>query len=132
MAVRGVVGRGQRVVTMPGRMPPRYRSNPMTHADNLLGVGTGNIVWGDYETQFYYFPVQFRDGLDRPPARRIEEVALGQDERADDWAELLDRHHRSIDVLVLWGADPLLVAIGDRWFRTVLRDGDVQVLRPRL
>jgi hypothetical protein len=132
MAVRGVVGRGQRVVTLPGRMPPRYRANPLRHADNLLGVGTGNIVWGDYETQFYYFPVQFRDGLDRPPARRIEEVALGQDERAADWAELLDRHHRSIDVLVLWGADPLLVAIGDHWFRTVFRDGDMQVLRRRL
>ncbi len=131
MAARGVVGRNQRVVALPGRMPPRYRANPMMHADNLLGVGTGNIVWSDYETQFYYFPVQFRDGLDRPPARRIEEVALGQAGRAADWADLLDRHHRSIDVLVLWGADPLLVATAGRWFRTVFRDGDVRVLRPR-
>jgi hypothetical protein len=131
MGARRAVGGERTVVGLPAEMPRRFRANPLLHADNLLGVGTGNIVWSNYETQFYYFPVQFRDGLDRPPSGEIEEVVLGKVPPAEGWAKLLRRHHRKIDVLVVWGSDPKLDAISDRWFRPVFREGSVRVLQHR-
>jgi hypothetical protein len=33
----------------------------VSHADALLGIGTGNIVWNNYAATEYYFPVKYRD-----------------------------------------------------------------------
>jgi len=52
-------------------MNTRFRSNPLLHADNLLGIGTGNIIWNNYETRYYYFPVQFRPEVARPTEPKV-------------------------------------------------------------
>ena len=57
---------GQRIGTLLVQIRSRFRANPLIHADNWLGVGTGNILWSNYEAQFYYFPVQFRDRIACP------------------------------------------------------------------
>jgi hypothetical protein len=108
----------------------------LLHADCLLGVGTGNIIWGNYETRYYYFPIQFRPGLERPDAGTLEAIALEDDPRntaarAAEWEELLARHHTVIDVLVVWGSDPRLDAIHARWFRRVADDGGLQIFTRR-
>ena len=132
---RRAIGRERRVGTLLIDIGTRFRSNPVRHADCLLGVGTGNVVWSDYETIHYYFPVQVRDGVDRPPARDFEDVALMTDpldarERARRWAGLLDRHHSSIDVLAVWGRDPQMEAICGRWFdlTPMYADGALRIL----
>ena len=61
-----LVGRGQRIAPLLTAIRSRFRPNPLLHADSWLGVGTGNILWSNYEARHYYFPVQFRPGLDRP------------------------------------------------------------------
>jgi hypothetical protein len=130
------VGRNQRVGTLLIGIRGRYRANPLMHADCLLGVGTGNVLWSNYETAHYYFPVQFRDDVPRPPAGEFEQIARldGPGEgpaRAERWGSLLADHHGSIDTLVVWGADPALDAINARWFgpHPIYQAGGVRILR---
>ncbi len=135
---RALVGRGQRVATLlvNAKLPGRPRANPLLHADCLLGIGTGNIVWSNYETRYYYFPVQFRAGLDRPDSIVLEAIAVQDDPhdaapRADNWERVLSRYHAAIDVLVVWGREPRLDAINANWFRPVAEDGLLRILRHR-
>jgi hypothetical protein len=128
------VGRGQRVATLLLGIKTRFRANPLLHADCALGVGTGNTIWGDYETRFYYFPVRFRPGLDRPDPAELEAIALSDAPefagiRACRWACLLDQHRDAIDVILVWGSDPALDALHVRAYRIVYIDGPVRVLR---
>lgn len=130
------VGRGQRIGTLLVGIRGGYRSNPLLHADNLLGLGTGNVVWSNYETRFYYFPVQVRPEIRHPSALEFEQVAILEGpgharDRADRWGRLLADHHGAVDVLVVWGSDPALDALNERWFRTVYREDPMRVLRRR-
>jgi hypothetical protein len=123
-----VVGRNRRIATRLTLQPPPFRSNPLLHADCLLGVGTGNVLWSDYETRFYYFPVQFRPGLDHPDPAELEWIARTDDpDRARRWAALLERHDAAIDVVVAWGDDPVLDAITARRFPAIRFAGPVRV-----
>ena len=108
----------------------------MFHADNLLGLATGNVVWNNYETRFYYFPVHFRSGLSRPDPEEMEAVNIADnpgaaDARASRWERLLREHLDAIDVLVVFGRDPRLDAINARWFHDVGREGPVRILLPK-
>ena len=103
------IGSGKRVGTLLVGIEGRFRSNPMMHADCLFGIKADNVVWNNYETAHYYFPVKVRPGLDHPPALEFEKVALAptapgeSPERARNWEELLatarfrgDRRHRGV------------------------------------
>jgi hypothetical protein len=130
------VGHGQRVATLLITTKSRFRPNPLLHADNWLGVDTGNVVWNNYETGHYYFPVHFRSGIDRPLPGDLEWVSLHEEpkeaaERASGWNEILSLHAHSIDVVVVWKSDPALEAITTRWFDEVERRGDIHIFRRR-
>jgi hypothetical protein len=130
---RDAVGRGRRVAYLPASIRSRFRANPLLHVDNWLGVDTDNIVWGNYETRHYYFPVQFRAGIDRPSPDELEDI-IRQDApvdapaRADAWRDLLAREAGAIDVLVTFKGEPGLDAVTGRIFREVVRRGEVRVL----
>jgi hypothetical protein len=130
------VGYGRRIATRLTMARHPFRANPLLHADGALGVGTGNVVWSDYEARFYYFPVGFRPGLDRPDPAGLEWVALHDEpaeaaERTRRWASLLERHHDAIDVVLTWGDDPALDAANARWYRPVEVGAPVRVwVRP--
>jgi len=114
----------------------KFRANPLLHADCLLGLGTGNIVWGNYETRYYYFPIQFRTEVARPDSFELEQIALQDDPhdadaRARRWERLLRQHHATIDGLVVGGTDPRLDAIHARWFVPTASDSPIHVLRHR-
>jgi len=130
------VGAGRRVATLLIGVRGRFRANPLLHADNLLGVEGRNVLWSNYETRHYYFPVQFRPGLCRPDAGELEAIALMDDprdapRRADRWRRLVAAYADAIDVLVVWGSDPGLDAIDAGRFEAVHRDGPLRVLRRR-
>ncbi len=132
--VANAVGHDQRIASILVDIRGRSRANPLLHADNLLGIGTGNIIWNNYETNHYYFPVQFRAGLDRPPALELEQITKldsSPSERAHRWERILAQYHQSIDILVMWGTEPQIDAINDRWFETSFINGPVRVLRHR-
>ncbi len=129
-------GRGQRVATLLLQTRGKFRANPLWHADNLLGINTGNILWNNYETRHYYFPVQFKPGNDRPSADEMERIAtLDQPQdaqkRIDAWTHLLQEHHASIDTLVVWGDAPAFDAINERWFRAEPSQGKLRIFRHR-
>lgn len=127
------IGRGRRIATLLAAGRSRFRANSLLHADCALGVGTGNVIWADYEALYYYFPVRFLDGLDHPDPREFEVIALMVDPdqvaaRALRWARLLAAHRPSIDVVVAWNPDPALDAVNEReGFVLSARDGPVRV-----
>jgi hypothetical protein len=115
----------------------RYRSNPLLHVDNMLGVGTGNIIWSNYESGYYFFPVQVKTADLHPQAVQFEEVAILDDpedasKRAELWEGLLAQHHRGMDVLVVWGSDPRLDALNARWFEPRVQINRLRVLRRKV
>jgi hypothetical protein len=137
IAASDLVGRNQRIAPLLIGIRSRFKANPLLHADSWLGVGTGNILWSNYEARYYYFPVQFRPGLDRPDPKDFERLSLTSDPRPGEtcvrlWEQLLSRHGRSIDRVVAWQSDPLLDAITGRWFELVAERGDVRVFAPRV
>jgi hypothetical protein len=131
---RDAVGKGQKIATLLVSTKSRFRPNPLLHADNWLGVDTGNVVWNNYETAHYYFPVHFQPGIDRPEPGDLEWVSLHEgaseaSDRASAWEQILSQHPDSIDVVVVWKSDPALDSITRRWFDQVERRGDVNIFR---
>ena len=121
---RDAVGRKQRVATLWIDIRTRFRANPLLHADNLLGIGTGNIIWNNYETPYYYFPVQFRQGLARPLSTDFEEIAIREgpenaEIRLSIWKRIVTQHLKEIDAVVVWGSDPQTRRVQ----RAMVRDG---------
>jgi hypothetical protein len=132
-----LIGRKQRIATLLVSSRGRFRANPLLHAENWLGVDTGNVVWNNYEARHYYFPVQFRPEIERPDSGDLESISIHDDPndpkakaaRLRDWEELLDRHAKSIDVVLFWKSDPELEAITRRWFNLAQQTGDVRIFK---
>jgi hypothetical protein len=136
LSARPHVGEGRRVGTLLLDLRGNYRANPLLHLDSLLGVGTGNIIWSNYESAFYYFPVRVRADAPHPPIRDFEAISMrdapGEAEtRAELWRDLIERYHDLIDVIVTWGQDPRIDVIQARWYRPVFQQGKVHVYRRR-
>lgn len=98
-----------------------FRVNPLLHAESWLGVDTRAIVWSNYESAFYYFPVQIAPGVPHPPVLGFEAVSIldSPDDaqvQAGAWADLLALHHDAIDLLVIQGHNPWLEAITALWY----------------
>lgn len=129
------VGRGVRIVGLLGDLRTRFRINPVLHAPDWLGVVGGNVVWNNYETRHYYFPVQFKPGLVRPDSIKLEDIALAVPPRRGEgvslWEGELSRAHDAVDVVVAWRSYPELDAVTARWFEPAERLGDVTIWRRR-
>jgi hypothetical protein len=129
-----VIGRNQRIVTLLVTSRSRFRANPLLHAEDWLGVGSGNVIWNNYEALHYYFPVQFRPEIKHPHAGDLELVSIHDDpkykaSRIRDWEKILIDYRDSIDVVLIWKRDKELEGITKRWFELVERRGNVQVFR---
>jgi hypothetical protein len=136
MRAGDLLGRNQRIATLLIRIRCPFRANPVLHADGWLGVGTGNILWSNYEARYYYFPVRFRPGMEHPDPHDFEHVAITTDPRPTEmglrlWNQILSEHHRSIDRVVAWRSDPLLDEITERWYEPVARRGEICVFARR-
>jgi hypothetical protein len=134
---RALIGRGQRVGSLFLERLDGFRGNAPLHADLLLGIETGNILWSNYEAANYYFPVHFRAGAAGPPPDESEAVSWAGfdghlDERAARWRALVERYHGAMDFLVVWGEpDAAIAAVNARWFVPVGERGRLRVLRHR-
>jgi hypothetical protein len=132
------LGRGARVGTLLVGIKSRFRSNPLLHADCQFGAKADDVVWSNYETAYYYFPVKVRPGLDHPPAPEFERVALldgpaDGPERARRWEVLIDEHLGAIDTILEWCPEPDLAldAINARHYDRSFIDGPVRVWNRR-
>jgi hypothetical protein len=129
-----LVGRDQRVVTLLVSSRGRFRANPLLHAEDWLGVDTGNVIWNNYEAVHYYFPVQFRRVFEGPHPGDLERISIDEDTenkagRLRDWEDVLTTHASSIDVVLFWKNDPELETITKRWFAAEQQMGAVRVYR---
>ena len=113
------------------------RASSLLHADCLLGIGTGAVVWANYESAFYYFPVQVRPGVTHPPILEFEEIARmdrpeDSADRARRWRRLLLSHADQVDTVMLWSdEDVSLDSYGLGPFVETYREGLVRILRRR-
>lgn len=133
VALGPAVGRGQRVATLLTDVRTRFRVNSLLHADCWLGISDGAILWSNYETRYYYFPVQFRPELHRPDSFELEQIALlsGSTEAKARWARLLETYHDAIDRVIVWGTDPGLDGITTRWYEPMGKAGEARLYRRR-
>jgi hypothetical protein len=137
MEAQPAVGTEKRIGTLRLTRPSRCMSNAVLHADALLGIGTGNIVWNNYEALHYYFPVKYRD--ERGPlftvmfGPRADVSVPDAHERIDRWTRLLIEHHHAIDTFVVWGTHPGLDAMITQWYgpEPVFHRGDLRVFQHR-
>jgi hypothetical protein len=136
LAQREAVGRNQRIGSLLVELRGRFRANVRLHADCLLGVGTGNVVWSNYEAAHYYFPVKFRPDSSHPRELEFEHISVMDDpldaaQRRARWQTLLEEHHGEIDCLLILGEDSTLESIAERWFQREATRQRVQVWRHR-
>jgi hypothetical protein len=118
------VGEGRRVAGLVLNSASPFRPNALWHADTLLGIGTGNVVWSNYESAHYYFPVRVKEGLAHPPIEAFEWVSRldgpGESgERRRVWTRVLEKHGEQIDAVMVWGRDPAVDEVTARWYEPV-------------
>lgn len=121
---------------------PRFHSNPLIRTDNLLGIGRGNVVWDNYETGYYFFPVVAAENKDRDFIRDYSGSNSFQLQYADEdfdakFARLessLAANHDKIKTLVVWGQDARVDELVHRWFETTpyFEDERLRIYRSRL
>jgi hypothetical protein len=137
MEAQPSVGSGKRIGTLRLTKRSRCIDDAVSHADALLGVGTGNIVWNNYEAVEYYFPVKYRDerglSLTKMFDQSVVVSGLNAHERLDRWAGLLIEHHTAIDTFVVWGTHPGLDAMIMQWYgpQPVFHREDLRVFQHR-
>jgi hypothetical protein len=120
---------------------PRFHSNPLMRADNLLGIGRDNVVWDNYETGYYFFPVIAADSKDRDFIREYSGSNSFQLQYADEdfdakfWRleSSLAANHDKIKTLVVWGQNTRIDELVNRWFETTpyFEDGNIRIYRSR-
>jgi hypothetical protein len=124
MRAKPYVGTGRRVELLRVNVESRFRANPIHNLSNMLGLGTGNVVWNNYGPSLYYFPIKFRDELIGARARSLSDVSQFEyndphvdiEEQVAYWSDMLVENHDHIDALVVWGAAPTLDAANARWY----------------
>ncbi len=133
VALGPAVGRGQRVATLLTDVRTRFRVNALLHADCWLGVSDEAVLWSNYETRYYYFPVQFRAEVVRPDSFELERIALlsGSAEAEARWARVLEDYHDAIDRVIVWGRAPGLDAITARRYEPMGKAGEARLYRRR-
>ena len=136
MRLDRAVGRGNRIAYSLNRASRPFRANPLLHAEMMLGIGTDNIFWTNYQADAYYFPVHFREEIDHPRLSLIQGLNINHpplvaELRSRCWDELLRRHHAKIDEMVVWGTDAGIDAAINRWFELIFEDGEARLLRHR-
>jgi hypothetical protein len=139
MAATPAVGTGKRIGTLQLDLPRRFSMPLLPHIDSMLGIGTGNIVWHNYEANQYYFPVIYRNALGRylgQELSRLETIDLTSFNAVSHitrWTDLLTAYHDAIDTLVVWGVDQRLDALHTRWYdpEPVFQEEELRVFQHR-
>jgi hypothetical protein len=130
LALRDSVRPGDRIATLLIEVSGPFRSNPILHADNLLGCETPCVIWNDYEARHYYFPVTFRADRPHPDPFAIERMNLMdgpvfQSRRKELWRDWLENHGGASDALVTRGRNQELERITSGFFEQVLQIGRI-------
>lgn len=105
----------------------RFHANPIPQLNCYNGIGTNNMIWDNYEFGHYLFPLITKNVEDR---RFIFDLTRGQfmmlDNSDDGFGNFnfklglinssLETDNDRIETIALWGRDPRVEAILNKWF----------------
>lgn len=118
----------------------RFRSNPLTSINPLLGVGKNTRVWDNYEIGYYLFPVIARNPADRQFVLDFSENsdinlcnAIEIDGKFSQLDYLLNTHHDKIKVMLVWNGDERVKNLLTEWYaeKPYFQNGRVALFRHR-
>jgi hypothetical protein len=119
--------------------PVRFNAYPLVQLVNVLGIRRDVVVWNNYETSYFFFPVNVKRPEDQSLVRefsshfaiRPNHKEENFDERLAGMSVALEKSHDSLDRLVVWGRDARVEAEIGRWFDLTphFESGNVRVLR---
>ncbi len=102
----------------------RYKANPLTNLNPLLGIGKNTRIWDNYELGYYLFPVviknkdeqQFIFDLRQSNAINVCDKGENVTEKLNNLEELFQQHHNKFTVLLVWNGDERIKPIISEWF----------------
>lgn len=119
----------------------RFHSTPTAQLNNYLGINKNVIVWDDYELGHYMFPVAMAKTEDQnfvfefttSNVFYLNNTLENFDERLSKLSTSLAVGHDRIKYLVVYGADPRLVGVLEKWFEPepIYARGKIQVFQNR-
>jgi hypothetical protein len=115
---------------------------PTGQMDNYFGIGRQNvIVWDNYEIGHYLFPVMAKNPADRQfvfdYTRNnffpLNDPNAGIDEKLKNLDGILQENHQKITTMLVWGNEPRIEAVLNKWFESepYYRNGQVRLYRHR-
>lgn len=108
----------------------RFHANPIAQLNCYNGIGTNNIVWDNYEFGHYLFPLIARKIDDQQLIfnfTRGQYIALDDpddgfgtfDVKLGRIKSSLEAYNDKIETIALWGRDPRVEAMLNKWFESV-------------
>lgn len=112
------------VIIMPDVM--HFHSSPMLNLNLLVGINKNVIVWDNYELGYYIFPIVAKTESDRQFIRRLTESnGFGLNNPVENFAEklgkldsALEANHDKIETMLVWGNEPRVQAVLNKWFES--------------
>ncbi len=138
----GSIKNGERIASvMIFEGQPRFHPEPIRRMDNLFGITNNLVVWDNYETGYYFFPVIAVRDEDRRFIREFSELNTFRLQYAHDDVDriltgltaLLSSDHGKIDTLLVWGRNAQVEGALHEWFEPepYFEKGRVRLFRNR-
>lgn len=115
----------------------RFNAAPTAMINNYLGIGSNRIVWDNYEIGHYLFPVVAKNEADksfvfdltRHSALSLNNKVQDFEQKLQNLDSVLNSHHQKIQFLIVWGRDPRVYGVLNKWFTISHENERVRVLR---
>lgn len=120
---------GDRVGTLLSDFRAPFTAQPLIHADNLFGVLNRCVIWKNYQSEEYYFPVRIRSEAVHPPSVWFRDAAgksatAVDPQRREMWTRILTERHLAMDRVLVWGRSEPLDEMTRQWFEPIYESPD--------
>jgi hypothetical protein len=119
----------------------RFHALPTGQMDNYFGIGRNVQVWDNYEIGHYLFPIMAKNPADRQfvfDYTRNNFFPLNSppaviDEKLKNLDASLQENHGKITTMLVWGSEPRVEAVLNKWFESepYYQNGQVRLFRHR-
>jgi len=117
----------------------RFHAHTVPQLNCYNGIGHDNIIWDNYEFGHYLFPVVTKSTADRHFIHTItrgdfyalDDPNDGFEIRLDRLRSSLEEYNERVDTLAVWGTEPTVEAVLQKWFEPVpyFQNGRVRLFR---
>lgn len=104
----------------------RYKPNPISNVNTILGIGKNTLVWDNYELGYYLFPVIVNNKEDQyfiyeyreSNAINLCESSENISKKLNSLKTIFEHNNEKISVLLVWNEDKRVTDIISKWFET--------------